>query len=551
MNTAAFRRLACASLLCLHASTARAAAASTQMSSYTAVQVDAGPGGYQVHFSVQWSCDDNPQVTTSAPGRIDVLDASGSLVAELSATITGGAPDVSLGGGGVVSGLTCGADQLGAGSTPAEGFLTGTWSMTGLAPGAYTLRFWRFQESEDGRSVSQIVTQAADAGGSGPLGASPSPTPAPAAPPTVSLNAAAAATALAPFALAAAAASGASPLARVTLSVSTDSGASWQPVAADTAPPAASDALSGTWRFSQSGGALVRAVAVDASGLQAVAQQAVAVAKAPQPPVTAAASPASVPAGLAATFTASGGATGNYSWSGALSGVGAAQSAAFGVPGTYTATVIDAGDATYAPSEPASASVVVTAAFYTLVVAATPGGSASGGGSYAPLAQANAAAVPAPGFAFVGWSGDASGGSPLIAVVMDADKTVTAAFARVQSQTITVTAPAAVTTRSPAFALQATASSGLPVSFALDSGPATLNGSLLAPSGAAGAVVLTATQPGNAFYLPAPPVVFTVQVGPVPPGVTLTDDGPGTRRSDKLTLNTSFRSGAARSGVPP
>ena len=60
--------------------------------------------------------------------------------------------------------------------------------------------------------------------------------------------------------------------------------------------------------------------------------------------------------------------------------------------------------------------------------------------------------------------------------------------------------------------LQATASSGLPVSFELMEGPATLAGNILTLSGATGTVRLKATQPGNATWLPAPDVVKTFEV---------------------------------------
>jgi uncharacterized repeat protein (TIGR02543 family) len=45
-------------------------------------------------------------------------------------------------------------------------------------------------------------------------------------------------------------------------------------------------------------------------------------------------------------------------------------------------------------------------------------------------------AVPDPGFEFVGWSGDASGNSNPVNVTMDSDKTVTAAFQRIQYRLI-------------------------------------------------------------------------------------------------------------------
>ena len=58
-------------------------------------------------------------------------------------------------------------------------------------------------------------------------------------------------------------------------------------------------------------------------------------------------------------------------------------------------------------------------------------------------------------------------------------------------------------TTSPAFDLNASASSGLPVQYEILSGPATLSGSTVTLQGQAGKVVVRATQPGNATYQPA------------------------------------------------
>ena len=58
----------------------------------------------------------------------------------------------------------------------------------------------------------------------------------------------------------------------------------------------------------------------------------------------------------------------------------------------------------------------------------------------------------------------------------------------------------------PAFALNATSSSGLPVTYALISGPASLSGNILTLSGVEGTVVIEATQGGNSYYQAAAPV---------------------------------------------
>ena len=67
---------------------------------------------------------------------------------------------------------------------------------------------------------------------------------------------------------------------------------------------------------------------------------------------------------------------------------------------------------------------------------------------------------------------------------------------------------------SPPFTLTATASSGLPVSFAVVSGPAFLTGNTLTLTGTSGTVNLRASQAGNASYAIAPPVNRSFMVAP-------------------------------------
>jgi hypothetical protein len=58
--------------------------------------------------------------------------------------------------------------------------------------------------------------------------------------------------------------------------------------------------------------------------------------------------------------------------------------------------------------------------------------------------------------------------------------------------------------------LEATSSSGLPVSFSVDSGPGSIAGNLLTASGV-GLITITATQGGNDAYHPAAPVTQTIE----------------------------------------
>ena len=68
------------------------------------------------------------------------------------------------------------------------------------------------------------------------------------------------------------------------------------------------------------------------------------------------------------------------------------------------------------------------------------------------------------------------------------------------------------------------ASSGLPVSVAVVSGPARITDGELILTGQPGTVTLKATQPGDAVYIPAPPVTRTFVVAALPPvKITLSD----------------------------
>jgi len=511
-----------------------------------------GAGGYRLNFQVLWTCDDDPGGTVSDPGRIDLVDGSGSLIAQLLATAGRSGPSISVSGAGTVSGATASIHLYGAGSTPADGTVHGTWTLVGLAPGTYSLRFWYFQVMVSRNPLSAVETNAMDAGGSGTIGGTPTPTPTPSPtptppPPAVGLAAPSSATVFQTVSVSAtaAASSGASPLASVEIDASWDNGSSWGVVAANTHPSNPSDSESASYTLRGAGVVLLRAVATDARGLAATSSQSVAVAKANQGTVTVSPSAVSITAGQSVAFSASGGSTGNYAWGGSAGGLGPAQTVTFPAAGSYAVTVLDQGNATFNPSPSASAAVSVQNPFYTLSVSASGVGTVSGAGSYRPNAEATAFATPGAGNAFAGWTGDATAATPSLSILMSGNRSVMAHFSPLLTQTITYAPPGAVSTRSPAFALGVTASSGLPVSLALDSGPATLAGNVVTPTGTAGEVTITATQPGNAQYLPAPPVVIAFAIGPPPPGVILRDDSAATKKSDKDTPVTSFTSGGA------
>src|SRR5690606_6432474 len=86
-----------------------------------------------------------------------------------------------------------------------------------------------------------------------------------------------------------------------------------------------------------------------------------------------------------------------------------------------------------------------------------------------------------------------------------------------QTQTINFPSIPNKTTTSPPFTISATATSGLPVSFTVMSGPATVSGNTVTLAGTTGSVTIRATQTGNAQWQAATPVTRTFEVTGVAP----------------------------------
>ena len=105
-------------------------------------------------------------------------------------------------------------------------------------------------------------------------------------------------------------------------------------------------------------------------------------------------------------------------------------------------------------------------------------------------------------------------------------------------QTITFAALANVTTANGPIPLTASATSGLPVTFTLVSGPATLSNSTLTLTGATGTVVVRASQPGNANFTAATAVdrSFTVASATPPPVIAQAPASRTLNAGDSATL---------------
>lgn len=145
---------------------------------------------------------------------------------------------------------------------------------------------------------------------------------------------------------------------------------------------------------------------------------------------------------------------------------------------------------------------------FVLTTVASPGGGVTPGGTYPEGTVVTLTATPDATHRFANWSGDGSGTGTTTAVTMDRSKILQANFVDKAAQTISFDPPGDHALGAPPFALTASASSGLPVSFSLLSGPALLIGATVELIGA-GPVTVAANQPGDAFYLPATTVSRT------------------------------------------
>ncbi|MFN2322378.1 MAG: hypothetical protein ABR510_05405 [Trueperaceae bacterium] len=134
---------------------------------------------------------------------------------------------------------------------------------------------------------------------------------------------------------------------------------------------------------------------------------------------------------------------------------------------------------------------------------------------YAFFETATITAVPDVDWRFVGWSVDLSGTTNPAALAMTANRSVTATFAAKTAQTIAFEPLPDLLPDAEPFVLTASASSGLPVSYAA-SGVCSLSSTTLTLSGDLGTCTVTASQAGDDVYLAAPNVLRSLTVSLVP-----------------------------------
>ena len=109
-----------------------------------------------------------------------------------------------------------------------------------------------------------------------------------------------------------------------------------------------------------------------------------------------------------------------------------------------------------------------------------------------------------------------------------------------QSQNINFPLLDDMLTTDPAFSISATATSGLPVSFSVQSGPASISGNIVSLTGAPGEVIIVATQSGNSQY-DAASMVFRNFMVSLP-------NGGGCNSTSNIALNKPATQSGTQSG---
>lgn len=161
-------------LFLLLAAVTAAHAANRASSSYTVQTITVPGSAYDVSFQVNWFCDDFPQI--SAPGQVQLFNSSGQRIAEVAASVYSDGPAYTTTGQSSVSDLNWWVAVYTTGGEVADGELSATWHLTGLAPGTYTLRFWRYTSWDSQYLATTVWTTTSFLSGSVPAPTNTAPT---------------------------------------------------------------------------------------------------------------------------------------------------------------------------------------------------------------------------------------------------------------------------------------------------------------------------------------------------------------------------------------
>lgn len=494
-------------------------AAQSSTSSYASDQVITIPTtALDIRFSVAWFSDDYPM--NSAPGRLELLSGSTVVGRVVASDYRGSGPSISVSGGGTVDDVSSTIHIYTPSGAAADGALYGTWHVSGLTPGTYTIRAWTFRTEDRLYNASTVWTET-----SYDNGWSPGPTNR--APSIVWNSVPATSEDGQGYYVSAGGHDDDGNLTQVNV---------WK----DGQPFAfagggnGTDGGSGNWT-SDGGPRTVTftAQAVDGDG-------------ATSPMITHVVTIAAPPAPAQYTLATSAGGGGTVSAGGSYTAdttvvISATPDAGHDFAGWSG----DAGGSANPLSVLMDRNRNVQANFvlrsFTLTTGTAGGGSVTPGGTYPLGSTVTINASPDATHYFTGWSGDASGTAPSIAVLVDRAKFVQAQFTSKAAQTISFTAPGNQSVGA-SLPLAATASSGLPVNFVVLGGPATFSGGVLTVTGP-GTITLQAVQAGDAYTLPAPPVTATfnatapVALRYLPAARTILRDG-RTRAASNYVLST-------------
>lgn len=162
-------------MLCFFSAVTLARAINSTTGGYTTLPITVTSTAYDLNFSIDWSCDDFPE--SGAPGRIELYDASGNYVGRIVGSIyRGSGPSLIVSGSDSYSNVSWSVVRYAADGTPADASLQGTWNITGLTAGTYTLRLWGYTTNVIGMHATTVWTAASFVGGSSPPPANVAPT---------------------------------------------------------------------------------------------------------------------------------------------------------------------------------------------------------------------------------------------------------------------------------------------------------------------------------------------------------------------------------------
>ena len=484
-------------LILLLLACASAHANSTSSGHYTTHDFTVTGSSYDVTFWVGWWADDYPM--NSAPGRIELVDGANTFLGHVVASnYQGSGPSVQVSGGGTVDNVASNVGRY-AGGSPADGYLSGIWHITGLSPGTYRLKLWHYQTWDTLYSATTVWTDTEVISAS-----EPGPTN---SPPSVSLDSPGGQTVAAgtTLTITSHATDPDGNISNHNLDIQRPAGdwnfqggfATGEPFQGGPVGSGGDSTRSATFTFTDAGTYQVRSAADDGSGWVHSATVTITVVAPPPAQFTLA-------TGASAGGTVSPGGTVS---AGTVVYVTATPDGAHDFAGWSGDAAGTANPVGVFMDRDKSVQAVFVVKSFALTTSAMSGGSATPGGTYPYGTTVTVAALPDALHYFTGWTGDAAGMANSIAVLLDRAKFVQALFAPKAAQSISFTPPGDQNVGA-ALPLTATSSSGLPVNFVVLGGPATFSNGTLTVTGP-GPITIQAVQPGDAYTLAAPPVTGT------------------------------------------